>query len=785
MTRTSALPGFYKVSIEQRRARLAEAVGLEPEALEVLAAGEGLSDDQADRMVENVIGVMGLPLGLCVNLLVDGQECLVPMCIEEPSVVAAASFASKLLRAGGGVATEVTPPLMIGQIQVLDVPRPEEARRAVLEAKAELLVRANKGHPRLVAAGGGAVDVEVHELAPLGPHDPCGPMTVVHLVTDVQDAMGANAINSMCERLAPRIEEITGGRVGLRILSNLTDRRRVLARGRVPFEVLQGRGGESPEALARSIEEASVFAERDPYRAATHNKGIMNGVDSVLLAFGQDFRAVEAGAHAYAARDGRYTALARWRVQGEALVGELDIPMAVGTVGGVTKVHPTVRVARRVAAIDHAAQLASITAAVGLAQNLSALRALAAEGIQKGHMRLHARNVAVEAGALGEDVDAVAKAIALRGEVSLAAAQAELLRREEERQQASQVPAIYAGSGSLLDHFEVLRETHWASIQGLIDQVVADTTPAHSSLEEMSRYHMETGGKRLRALLPLLVGEALGRAPESLVPLGAACEMLHNATLVHDDLQDGDTTRRGRMTVWNKFGVPQAINLGDAMFYYAVLLCQRLDAPPRMRQAAIHRLLASTLRVIDGQEKEFALKLRPEPTLDEYFAMVEGKTSGLFALPISGAAELCGAEPAVVAGLEEAARHMGVLFQIQDDTLDLFGDKGRELVGADIAEGKRSALVVHALGVLEGSARAELVRVLDKEREATTPEEIAAAIRQLEEAGSLRFALDEIRRRKEAALAVPALRGQAELAVLVEGMCDLFVKPITRVVGGA
>jgi hydroxymethylglutaryl-CoA reductase len=782
---SSELSGFYRLEVSDRRAQLAELTGLSDADVATLSADQGLSDEQANRMVENVLGVMGLPLGLCVNLRINGHDCLVPMAIEEPSVVAAASFACKLFRAAGGITTEVSPPHMIGQIQLLEVPDPDAAESALYAARDELIAEANAGHPQLVAAGGGAIDLEVHHLAPLGSDDPVGAMLVAHLVVDVCDAMGANAINTMCERIAPRVAELSRGRVGLRILSNLTDRRRVIARGSIPLSALAGRGKESPEELARGIVEASVFAERDPYRAATHNKGIMNGVDSVLLAFGQDWRAVEAGAHAFAARHGRYTALARWRVRGEALHGELEIPMAVGTVGGVSGVHPTVKVTRKVACISAASELASIAAAIGLAQNLGALRALAAEGIQRGHMRLHARNVAAEAGATGDAIDEVAALLAERGTVSVAAAREALLQRKTERREASSIPRIYRGGGedALLDHFDDLRNRYWPRMQAVIDDVVETSTPEGSTLGEMLAYHMETGGKRLRALLPVLVAEALDFDADKLVPMGAACEMLHNATLVHDDLQDGDMVRRGRMTVWNRFGVPQAINLGDAMFYFSVLLCQRIDAPAAKREAVARRLLVDTLQVIDGQEREFALKARPEATLDDYFVMVEGKTSGLFALPMAGAAELCGADAALVTGLEEAARHMGVLFQIQDDTLDLYGDKGREERGSDIAEGKRSALVVYALGNLPHNERAWLTQVLDKDRSETTREDVTRALGLLDQSGSLRYALDEMRRRKAAALEVPAVARHERLHALIAGMCDLFLKPIAPLFG--
>lgn len=788
---TSQLSGFYRLDLRDRRARVAAIAGLSDGEIGSLSADAGLSDEQANRMVENVLGVLGMPLGLCVNMRVNGADRLIPMAIEEPSVVAAASFAAKLLRAGGGVEATVSEPHMIGQIQLLEVAHPQAAEKAVLAAKPELLDKANSGHPHLVAAGGGAIDLEVHALPKSGPDDPCDDMMVVHLIVDVRDAMGANAINSMCERIAPRIAELTRGRVGLRILSNLNDRRTVTVRGKVPFSAFEGRGkkgqnAQSPKELAAAIMEASVFAERDPYRAATHNKGIMNGVDSVLIAFGQDWRAVEAGAHAYAARDGRYTALAKWRVVDDALVGEMTIPMAVGTVGGVAGVHPTVKITRRVAAVEDAAELAGLVAAVGLAQNLSALRALAAEGIQRGHMRLHARNVAAEAGATGDAIDEVARVIAENGDVSLSAAKKALADYEDRRRAASQIPEIYTAGeeGALLQRFAQLRESHWPRVRALLGEVVEGSSPDGSTLVGMCDYHLETGGKRLRALLPVLVTEVLGGDPDKAIPLGAACEMLHNATLVHDDLQDGDLVRRGRMTVWNRYGIPQAINLGDAMFYWSVLLCQRLDVPAARRESLSRRLLVDTLQVIDGQEREFALMSDEGADLAGYFRMVEGKTSGLFALPMAGAAELAEAEPSLVDGLAESARHMGVLFQIQDDTLDLYGDKGREIVGSDVAEGKRSALVMHSVEQLPETERQRLLAILDTDRKATSPDMIREALALMEQAGALTFALDEIARRKNAALAVPAVADHESVSALVAGICDLFLKPIQPLMKG-
>lgn len=329
----------------------------------------------------------------------------------------------------------------------------------------------------------------------------------------------------------------------------------------------------------------------------------------------------------------------------------------------------------------------------------------------------------------------------------------------------------------LRERFDALRD-HWLpAIQALMDEVIEGNTPPASTLPGMARYHLRTGGKRLRALLPLLTAEALGTDPALLVPLGAACEVLHNATLVHDDLQDGDRLRRGEPTVWAHYGVPQAINLGDAMFYWTLLLVQRLEGDAARREAVATRVLRETLRVIDGQEQEFALKDQPAD-LEAYFAMVEGKTSGLFALPMAGAALYCGAPAAVVEGLAEAARHMGVLFQIQDDVLDLYGDKGRDMVGTDIAEGKRSVLVVRALTTLPPESAAWLRGVLDAPREAVTRQDIAQAIELIQACGALGFALAELDRRRIAALAVPAVAADPALSALVDGMCAVFLAPI-------
>ena len=768
----SELPGFYRLPLSKRRSLVKKLCGLSLDDLRVLSGEAGLCDEQADHMVENALGFTALPLGVCVNLKVNDRDRLVPMAVEEASVIAAASHAAKLLRAGGGVRTEVSAPRMIGQIQLLDVPNPQAAEAAILAVKDEFLAQANTTDACLVQSGGGAVDLEVHHLPPMATDDPLGAMLVVHLIVDVRDAMGANTVNTMCEHLAPRMAELAGGRVLLRIVSNLADQRTVTAYGTVPLSVLADKGCDTAEQLARNIEAASVFADRDPYRAATHNKGVMNGVDGVLLAFGQDWRAVEAGAHAFAAREGRYTALGSWRVRDGALHGRLELPMPVGVVGGATWAHPTCRVVRRIAGVTDAADLASLTAAVGLAQNLGALRALAAEGIQQGHMRVHARNVAVAAGAVGREVDTIAKEISRAQSVSLDSARKALT--------SSRVSApSVRDAAQMRDRFTALRETYVERMMKLIRDILGRSTPENSSLLEMCEYHMSSGGKRIRALLPLLVAETLGFDAERLVPFGSACEMLHNATLVHDDLQDGDRLRRGVETIWFRYGVPQAINLGDAMFYYCLLLLQRVDVPLARREEVARRVMEETLRVIDGQEKEFLLKQQEQPDAGDYFNMVEGKTSGLFALPMAGAAVLCGAGDKVVNGLMEAARHMGVLFQIQDDLLDLYGHKGRGARGGDIREGKRSMLVVHALANADEEDAAWLLEVLSKDRKLNTPEEIEQAMALFDRAGSLDAALDEIETRKQRAVSVFNRQEQAPLATLMEAMCDLYLEPIS------
>ena len=395
---------FYNLSIEERRSWVAEQTGMTPEEVDVLGGTGGLSVEQADHMIENVVGVYGLPLGIARYFRINGKDVLVPMVLEEPSVVASASYMAKLALTGGGFFTTSTTPEMIGQMQILDLDDPASARLKLLEHRAELLEAASAVDPVLARLGGGARDIQVRLLE----HPALGQYLVMHLIYDVRDAMGANAVNTALERLAPSVAGITGGRVHLKILSNLAERRLARARCTIQLDALAF-DNFSAEQVRDGIIEAWAFADSDSYRAATHNKGIMNGVDAVVIATGNDWRAIEAGAHAYAARAGRYTSLSTWgKDRLGNLVGSLEMPMAVGTVGGATRVHPSARAALKLTGAQSAGELAEIIVAVGLAQNLAALRALATEGIQRGHMTLHARQVAIAAGANGKQIDRLA-----------------------------------------------------------------------------------------------------------------------------------------------------------------------------------------------------------------------------------------------------------------------------------------------------------------------------------------------------------------------------------------
>ncbi len=400
--RSSRIPGFYRLDVEERHDELRERFGLSTEDLDILKDGSRLGVDRADKMVENCVGVFGLPIGLGLNFHINGRDFTIPMVVEEPSVVAAVSNMARTVRKSGGFRAEADESLMIGQVQILDVEDADVAVAALEQNKQRLLDEANAVHPNMKRRGGGALDIEVRRF------DAPYPMLVLHLIVDCGEAMGANAINAMAEGVAPLVERLTGGRVNLRILSNLADRRCARAWCSIPELLLAGNGFTGAE-VAEGIVEAYQFAAVDPYRAATHNKGVMNGVDAVAIATGNDWRGVEAGAHAFAARDGKYTSLTKWwRADGQ-LHGFIELPMAVGVVGGSTNVHPTLRVMRKILSVESAAELGMVMATVGLAQNMGALRALATEGIQRGHMSLHARSVALAAGAEGRLVDEIAR----------------------------------------------------------------------------------------------------------------------------------------------------------------------------------------------------------------------------------------------------------------------------------------------------------------------------------------------------------------------------------------
>jgi hydroxymethylglutaryl-CoA reductase len=399
MNKSSSISGFYKLRPEERLAIVKEFAGLSEEECDLLLNTGSLPLEAADRMIENVVGAFSLPLGIGVNFLINNRDYLIPMAIEEPSVVAAASYAAKMARAGGGFHTSSTAPVMIGQIQVVGIADPEEAKQRVLAAKQEILDEVNTQDPVLASVGGGAKGLDARVISTTA-----GSMLIVELHVDCRDAMGANAVNTMAEAAAPMIESITGGQVYLRIISNLATKRLARAWCTVPKEAVGG------EEVVYGIVNASAFAAADPYRAATHNKGAMNGIIAVILATGNDHRAIESGAHAYAAINGKYTSLSTWeKDENGDLKGRIELPMAVGLIGGAVRTHPIAKIAIKILGVKSANEFAEVLAAVGLAQNLGALRALAHEGIQRGHMSLHARNIAVAAGATGDLINTVSE----------------------------------------------------------------------------------------------------------------------------------------------------------------------------------------------------------------------------------------------------------------------------------------------------------------------------------------------------------------------------------------
>lgn len=418
-TTKSRIENMRNLSPAERLAQVAAAASLDEAAHAVLGSPDALPVSRANGMIENVIGTFQLPLGVATNFLVNGKDYLVPMAVEEPSVVAAASYMARIVRGCGGFQTSSTAPIMRAQVQVLGTSDPFGARLAILAAREEIITVANEKDPVLVKFGGGCRDIEVHVF----PSTSRGAMVVLHLLVDVRDAMGANTVNTMAETIAPIVERITGGEVRLRILSNLADLRLARARIEVTEEALATKDF-SGLRMMEGIVDAYEFAAVDPYRAATHNKGIMNGIDPVVVATGNDWRAIEAGAHAYAARSGRYTSLTTWEISTKGtLVGTIEMPMALGLVGGATKTHPAAQAALQVLNVATAVELAEVTVAVGLAQNMAALRALATEGIQRGHMALHARNIAIGAGAEGDEIDAIARKLAADHDVRTARAE--------------------------------------------------------------------------------------------------------------------------------------------------------------------------------------------------------------------------------------------------------------------------------------------------------------------------------------------------------------------------
>ncbi|KAA8674773.1 hydroxymethylglutaryl-CoA reductase, degradative [Clostridium sp. WLY-B-L2] len=416
--KTSSYSGFYKLSPEERLKEVSEFTGISEEEQKIIREPGALDIDKADHMIENVIGTFQLPMGVALNFIINGKDYVIPMVIEEPSVVAAASNAAKMARETGGFFASNTGSIMIAQIQVIDVADPNYAKMKIYENKDKIIEICDSKDPVLVKFGGGVRDIEVRVI-----QSSVGEMLVVHLEVNTLDAMGANAVNTMAETVAPFIEKITGGKVYLRILSNLAVHRLVRSRVTIKKETLGG------EEVVDKIITAYAFAAADPYRAATHNKGIMNGIIPVVTATGNDTRAIESGAHAYASRSGRYTSLTTWeKNENGDLVGTIEIPMAVGLVGGATKIHPTAKVAVKMLGVKNAVELGEIIASVGLAQNLAAIKALATEGIQRGHMSLHARNIASVAGAKGEILEKIVKKMVEEKNVRLEYAQ-ELMKK--------------------------------------------------------------------------------------------------------------------------------------------------------------------------------------------------------------------------------------------------------------------------------------------------------------------------------------------------------------------
>ncbi len=423
----SRIENYRNLSCAERLSQAVAAAGLPDADRALLAQPGGLPLNLANGMIENVVGTFELPLGVATNFTVNGKDYLIPMAVEEPSVVAAASYMARIARGSGGFRTSSDLPIMRAQVQLLGLSDPEGARHKLLASRAEIVAAANAKDKVLVSLGGGCRNIEVHVF----PQTPRGPIVVMHLLVDVRDAMGANTVNTMAETVAPIVERITGGTVRLRILSNLADLRLARATVTIPEAALATKEF-SGRRMIDGMLDAYTFAAIDPYRATTHNKGIMNGIDPVVVATGNDWRAIEAGAHAYAARSGRYTSLTTWEEDRDGnLVGSIEMPMALGLVGGATKTHPLAQWSLRLLGVKSAQELAEVTVAVGLAQNMAALRALATEGIQRGHMALHARNIAIVAGAEGAEIEAIAAELARTHDVRVDRARELLAERRK------------------------------------------------------------------------------------------------------------------------------------------------------------------------------------------------------------------------------------------------------------------------------------------------------------------------------------------------------------------
>ena len=765
--RTSRLPKFYKLEVEERLAVVQRFAGLSDNEIDNLRGTMPERLAEAGRMIENVAGLFHLPVGIAANFRLDGRDVLVPMVIEEPSVVAASSNAARMLRGGPGIITDATAPLMIGQIQLCDVPDLEAGRAALLAEADRLVELANDGQNRLLARGGGArqLEVRVFEASDIGP------MLVVHLLVDVCDAMGANLVNGMAERLASECEELTGGRAFLRILSNLADRRLVSATGRVPLKLLNRPAlGMDGLEVAERVVRASVFAEVDPYRAATHNKGIMNGMDAFLLATGQDWRAVEAGAHAYAARSGTYSAMAHWRVEDDELVGRIEVPMQVGVVGGVTRVHPVVKVLLKVVGAKTASDVGRVAAAAGLAQNLAAILALGTEGIQRGHMSLHARNIAAAAGARDHEIDEVVSEMIKRRTITHDAAEA--IVKVGRDLPISDYPGAFG-----MAELQAVREHFWPAIEATIAKVMPRQDD-EGGLSEVFWYQLDTGGKRLRAIIPLIVYEAFGGDPADAVPFAAAMELLHNATLVQMDSASRQRARRGGDAVWVRYGLDRAACCADAMVFAAMGCVGRLRRPPTVIARLARMVTSQMMEVIRAQANAVRTLDDTPATEDERVELARHRTGGLFGLSVTGGAILAEANDDMVDRLRDIGGHFGVIFQVQDELLGIGGGFQRFKSGATIIDGTVGILYGHCLSHCDPTERAELQGILLLGRTHTTAGDVRRAITLMRQKGSLAFGADLVVRYHGLLRNAAADLPQKGVVRLLHGITDIFLAPL-------